>query len=371
MSKALLPAGFHDLLYPEASYQADIVARLSKSFEDNGYFKVNPPAMEFEESLFSGAGKSLENSTFRLMDPLSHKMMGLRADMTVQVARIAVSRLAMEPLPLRLSYSGEVFRVKGEGLYAERQLVQAGIELIGADTPDSDAEVVQMVVEALKKVGVTDLCVDFTIPGLVEIILEHLEIAADDKDIVIAAIKKKDTSYISKLGGKKTELLISLIDTDITVEKLLAIKLPKQAADLCYRLKDVLDILKNNIEDVAISIDPAEVVLSDYHNTIGFSVFSRKSRDEIGRGGRYVTDNNQSGVGATLYVNELFRILPKPIERKKVLVSYSASAEQIIKLHEKGFIVIRALGKQKDYRQEAIRLKCQYFFENNDIVAVS
>ena len=85
--------------------------------------------------------------------------------------------------------------------------------------------------------------------------------------------------------------------------------MPKAAVSLRDRLNDVVTILKNTISDVAISISPMEVMLPNYHKTIGFSIFSKNSKDEIGRGGRYITGEDTCGVGATLYVNELFRII--------------------------------------------------------------
>ena len=110
MKNALLPAGLHDLLFPKAGAQTDIVARISRYVDGYGYLKVSPPAIEYEDSLFAGAGRSLKKNTFRFMDPQSDKMMGVRSDMTVQIARIAATRLTNTPKPVRLSYAGDVFR---------------------------------------------------------------------------------------------------------------------------------------------------------------------------------------------------------------------------------------------------------------------
>src|SRR5271157_3079194 len=105
INPALLPAGLRDLLPPDA-------------------------------------GAAVAEQTFRLMDPDSQRMMGLRADTTPQVARIAATRLATAPRPLRLSYAGQCLRVRGSQLAPQRQVAQAGVELIGADTPSADAEIV-------------------------------------------------------------------------------------------------------------------------------------------------------------------------------------------------------------------------------------
>src|SRR5688572_10246851 len=104
--KALLPEGFHDDLPPDAEYEATIAERLLARFYAYGYDRVTPPLAEFEESLLSGSGKSLSRQMFRLMDPISQRMMGVRTDMTIQVARIAATRLSPAPRPLRLCYAG-------------------------------------------------------------------------------------------------------------------------------------------------------------------------------------------------------------------------------------------------------------------------
>src|SRR5205807_3653931 len=106
---ALLPAGLYDLLPPEAEIEAEVTARLMGVLAAHGYERVKPPLVEFEETLLSGAGAAMAADTFRTMDPISHRMIALRADMTPQIARIAATRLPHRPRPLRLSYAGQVF----------------------------------------------------------------------------------------------------------------------------------------------------------------------------------------------------------------------------------------------------------------------
>jgi len=139
---ALLPAGMHDLLPPEAEIEAGVVAQLMATLAAHGYERVKPPLVEFEETLFSGAGAAMANSTFRMMDPVSHRMIGVRADVTPQIARIAATRLGGAPRPLRLSYAGQVLRVRGSEIRPERQIGQVGGELIGAAGPAADVEAI-------------------------------------------------------------------------------------------------------------------------------------------------------------------------------------------------------------------------------------
>ena len=99
--RALLPEGLHDDLPPAAEHEAAVIDILLSAFRQHGYARVKPPLVEFEESLLAGPGQGLSRNMFRLMDPISQRMMGLRADMTPQVARIATSRLAKRARPLR------------------------------------------------------------------------------------------------------------------------------------------------------------------------------------------------------------------------------------------------------------------------------
>src|SRR5579864_688084 len=130
---ALLPQGLRDLLPPDAAIEAGVVARQMAVLAGHGYERVKPPLVEFENNLLAGAGAAMAKETFRLMDPVSQRMIGVRADMTPQVARIAMTRLKNAERPLRLCYAGQVLRVKGGQIRAERQVGQVGAELIGSD----------------------------------------------------------------------------------------------------------------------------------------------------------------------------------------------------------------------------------------------
>jgi ATP phosphoribosyltransferase regulatory subunit len=168
----LLPAGFTDLLPPEAEHEAALVEALMESFARHGYERVKPPLLEFEESLLAGSGAAVADQTFRLMDPVSQRMMGLRADTTPQVSRIAATRLGAAARPLRLCYAGQVLRVRGSELSPERQLPQAGIELIGGAAPEADAEVALVAAEALVHAGIGDVTLDVTLPRLAHALIE-------------------------------------------------------------------------------------------------------------------------------------------------------------------------------------------------------
>src|ERR1051325_2711033 len=208
---ALLPAGLYDLLPPDAEIEAEATARLMGVLASHGYQRVEPPLVEFEETLLSGAGTATASDTFRLMDPISHRMVGVRADMTPQIARIAASRMSHMPRPLRLSYAGQVLRVKGSEMRPERQIGQAGAELIGAEGPGADVEAVAVAGEALQAVGVPRLSVDLTLPTLVPAIVDAYGLAGPHETALRAALDHKDAAAVASLAGNAGALLAELI----------------------------------------------------------------------------------------------------------------------------------------------------------------
>ncbi len=164
---ALLPNGLLDLLPPFAEHEAATIALLMKEFSAFGYLRVKPPLVEFEESLLGdGPGSKLARQTFRMMDPVSQRMMGVRADATAQIARIATSRLGGEKRPLRLSYAADVLRVNGTQLRPERQFCQVGCELVGVDGVVTDVEMPLVALKALSAARIENLSVDLTVPTL-------------------------------------------------------------------------------------------------------------------------------------------------------------------------------------------------------------
>src|SRR5580700_8908005 len=209
--RALLPAGLRDLLPPDAETEVCSVEALMEVFAAHGYQRVKPPLLEFEDSLLAGSGAAVADQTFRLMDPASQRMMGLRADTTPQVARIATTRLARSPRPLRLSYAGQCLRVRGSQLAPDRQVAQAGVELIGHDSPEADAETVVVAAEALSAVGLTRVSFDLTLPMLVPSLLDEADLTGPDRVALSRALDRKDAAAVSRHGGGLAPVLTDLL----------------------------------------------------------------------------------------------------------------------------------------------------------------
>ena len=308
------------------------------------------------------------NSTFRLMDPVSQKMLGLRSDLTIQVARIASSRLGHTHHPLRLCYTGEVLRVMPDDLNPERELVQAGAELIGEDNPRADMEVIYLAYDALSNAGVKSITIDITTPALIPKLVEEMGIGSERGPKLRAALDKKDPSAIAELAGENSELFIGLLEAagswSSSIEKMKTLSLPKIVSPILERLEAVAPIIAGENGNVQVTIDPVESRGFEYYSGLGFSFFSRGIRGELGRGGRYILngDSTVGSCGFTLYMETVLRALPNPIVKKRLLVPHSVNREVLISLRKDGWITVSLLKKVDSLRNEAKRLNCSHIF---------
>jgi ATP phosphoribosyltransferase regulatory subunit len=379
--RALLPAGLSDVLPPDAAFEAEMVEKLIASFARHGYARVKAPLVEFEDGLLSGAGAAMAADTFRLMDPVSQRMMGVRADITPQIARIAATRLKNAPRPLRLSYAGEVLRVKGTQLRPERQIGQVGVELIGAETPQSDAEMVLMAVEALSQLGVPRMSVDLTVPLLVPSLVGTLDLTDETRSALITALDRKDAAAVARLGATHAKLLSALLaaagEADTALAALAKLHLPHAAAVERARLGEVAALIRAEAPDLVLTVDPVENRGFAYHTGISFTIFSPGVRGELGSGGRYVAVNGtiesagprgEPATGFTLYVDTILRVLPAATRGPCVFVPLGHAGEVARQLRQQGWTTLAGLAKVDDVIAEAHRLGCTHVYLEERVV---
>jgi ATP phosphoribosyltransferase regulatory subunit len=373
---ALLPLGLRDLLPPEAAAEAVAVGRLMGMLESHGYERVKPPLVEFEESLLAGPGAATAPEMFRLMDPVSQRMIGLRADMTPQVARIAAYRLGKAPRPLRLSYAGQVLRARGGQLGPERQIGQVGAELIGADGAAADVEVIALAAEALGRVGVAGLSVDLTLPPLVPAVCAACGVAGSAAAALRAALDHKDAAQVSELGGVAAPLLAKLLAAAGPAEAALAalsrLALPEAAAAERARLAEVVALLQMRAPQLLITVDPVENRGFEYHSGISFSFFSAVGRAELGRGGRYLAGDGtpEPATGFTLYTDTVLGAAPPPAVSRRIFLPEDTAPDAGATLRGEGWVTIAGLGAVADPAGEARRLGCGHALLAGKIVAV-
>jgi ATP phosphoribosyltransferase regulatory subunit len=378
--RGLLPAGLGDLLPPDAAREAGAIGIAIERFAAFGYERVKPPLVEFEESLLGGPGAALAPQTFRLMDPVSQRMMGVRPDMTVQVARIAVTRLKHEPRPLRLSYGGNVIRVRGTALKPERQFAQVGSELIGVDSADADAEAVLLAVDALRAIGVADLTVDLNLPTLVAAVAAGLKLSAETLRRVRRALDRKDEGGIAKALGdskKAADMLVGLLraagPAEPGIARLTALKLPGAAAAEAARLAEVVTLVRAADEDLPMTLDPVEYRGLEYQTGVSFSVFDLKGREELARGGRYSAGYPEDGVsepatGFTLYMDAVLSASDTAPERPRLFLPPGTPWSEAAPWQAKGYAVVRGVTASAEPRIEAKRLRCSHALIDKEAV---
>jgi ATP phosphoribosyltransferase regulatory subunit len=373
-SPALLPAGLHDLLPPDAETEAASVAALMGVFDLHGYQRVKPPLLEFEESLFAGSGAAVAEQTYRLMDPDSQRMMGLRADTTPQVARIATTRLAGAGRPLRLSYAGQCLLVRGSQLAPDRQIAQAGIELIGPDSPQADAELVLVAAEALAAVGLTRVTFDLTLPTLVPALLAEAGMAAPPPRALLRALDRKDAAAVRQHGGPLAttlnKLLLAAGTADAALAALAEAALPPAAQALAARLGEDVAAIRARAPELKLTIDPIEFRGMRYHTGVCITVFAPGRYEELGRGGRYICGEREPATGLTLYPDAILRTAPARVARRRVYVPLGADPLAAAGLRREGFATVAGLEPTDDPHQAARNLSCSFVFEAGVLSAV-
>jgi ATP phosphoribosyltransferase regulatory subunit len=365
---ALLPAGLRDLLPPDAETEASAVEALMTVFAAHGYQRVKPPLLEFEDSLLAGSGVAVGDQTFRLMDPDSQRMMGLRADTTPQVARIATTRLGRAPRPLRLSYAGQCLRVRGSQLAPDRQVAQAGVELIGHDSPEADAETVVVAAEALAAVGLTRVSFDLTLPMLVPSLLDDAGFTGPDRAALARALDRKDAAAVSRHGRSLapvlTDLLLAAGAADRALAALAEAHLPNLAGALAERVAETVAAIRAAAPALRLTIDPVEFRGFRYETGVSVTVYAPGRHEELGRGGRYICGENEPATGLTLYPDAILRVAPPRQARPRVFVPLGADPDIVTRLRAAGFATVAALAATSDETVEATRLGCSHILRD-------
>ncbi len=376
--KALLPAGLSDLLAPTARAEAEAVERLVACCEGYGYERVKPPMLEFEESLLAGAGSAVAGETFRLMDPVSQRMLGLRADMTPQVVRIAACRMTAAPRPLRLCYAGQVLRQRGDQLRPERQFAQVGAELIGSESAAADAEVALLAADALTTLGVRGLSLDLCLPALVGTVGKALGLPERQLRLLGAALDRKDAAAVSDLAGDKCQPFLDLLGSvgplETSLPQLAALDLPPAAAKQVTRLSEVAAILVEAAPDLTLTIDPVEHRGHVYQIGLSFTLFGMGVRGELGRGGRYLADcldgGSEPGTGFTLFTDTVMRAIEAGSGPARLYLPFGAPRAAAIALRQEGWATVNGLSAQEDPVREAQRLRCSHLWREGRVDAL-
>lgn len=304
----LLPEGFHDSLPPHAEAASRLQRDVLDTLASHGYARVSPPLAEYEDVLANRMTGSAKSDLMRFVDPISQRTLALRPDITMQIGRIAATSLADQARPLRLSYSGQVLKLRSGQLRPERSRLQIGAELIGSDSVVAASEIVSVAIEALEQAGVSGITVDFTMPDLIDILaagplpLNSAQIAE-----VRAELDMKDAGGLAEIGATGFLPLIEATGPfQSAMEKLRGFD---SEGLLASRLDGIAEIA-NSIEGQAnLTLDPTERHGFEYQSWFGFTLFAEGFVGALGRGGSYEIMNAhgqpESAVGFSLYPSPL------------------------------------------------------------------
>lgn len=370
---ALLPAGLRDILPASAQTEAEIVDALVAYFAAHGYERVKPPLLEFEETLLSGAGAARAKETFRLMDPISQRMMGLRADMTPQIGRIATTRLRTAPRPLRLSYAGQVLRVRGGQLRPNRQFGQVGVELIGSDSMGADIEVVLLAAEGLRTSGIRGLSVDLNLPPLAPALAAAMDLPVQDTGRLMAALDHKDVAAVRAVLGERSRLFTDLLRAvgpiETALKQLEGIALSDSIVPMIGEFCEIARRIRTAAPDLSLTVDPLERRGFEYQAGTCFTIFARGVRAELGRGGRYFAGAGNGGprepaTGLTLFADTVVQAAGAPQRGRRVLVPQDLPRAKGEALRADGWITVTALDGPVATVSEARRLSCGHVWDN-------
>lgn len=356
MSRAwLLPEHIADVLPAEASRIESLRRRLLDHAARCGFELVIPPLLEHLDSLMSGAGSDLELQTFKLVDQLSGRTLGLRADTTPQAARIDAHLLNREGVT-RLCYCGPVLHTRPHGVASQRELLQFGAEIFGHSGLEADLEIQDLALDLLSEVGVRECVIDLADARLLKAVLEPTHASAHLHADIVAALGRKDEAA---LGALRTALPVEVSESlrellglygDERVLPAARERLPAHAA--ISRALDELAWLAQHLgtgrPSASIRFDLCDVGGWGYYTGARFSIFCAGSHDAIARGGRYdevgaAFGRNRPAAGFSLDVKALSRLVPQKPPGSAIRARWSGQPglrTAVRRLREEGEVVV-------------------------------
>ena len=358
-----LPENIEDLLPADAKKLERLRRTALDLFASHGFELVMPPLLEYVESLLSATGHDMDLATFKLVDQLSGRTMGIRADTTPQVARIDAHLLNRQGVT-RLCYAGSVLHTLPAGLGKSRQPFQAGAEMYGHAGLEADIEIQQLMVDVLRTLGVIDVQLDIGHPAIFRSLIASANVSADIAEQAFLATEAKDIAMLksleARLGGafQAIATLPTLYGDALTLAHAAEI-LPKQE-NITEALSHLVQIEKHfSQQGIKVSVDLGELGGFNYESGITFAAFAHGASDAVARGGRYDEIGKAFGRArpATGFSMDLKALLPLIIDepiRGAILAPAQPDADaraEIAKLRASGEVVIATLPGHEAHRE--------------------
>lgn len=369
VNRWLLPDGVEEVLPAEAQSVEQLRRRLLDLYASWGYELIMPPLIEFTDSLLSGVGGDLDLLTVKVVDQLSGKLMGLRADMTPQAARIDAHSYVKSG-PSRLCYADHVLHAKPKSPLAVRTPLQAGVELFGEASLDADIEVITLLLESLAQINVPKITLALGHVGICRALLESLALNAAEESIFFDLLEAKDVAEIKRWAGENFEstqtinwlttlpTLCGGIDTLINACELLQ-DAPGEVEAAIDELRAVSDVIAERYPDINVYFDLSELRGYHYHTGLVFAAFAEGFGDAIANGGRYDHIGEAFGrarpaTGFGLNVTSVLSLLSLTQPSNGIYAPSSADTKQwhaIQALRVKGERVVSGLSQTPDFTE--------------------
>ena len=368
MSSAwLLPEHIADVLPAQARHIEELRRGLIDAARSYGFELVMPPLLEHIESLLSGAGRTLDLKTFKLVDQLSGRTLGVRADSTPQVARIDAHLLNRAGVT-RLCYCGPVLHALPSGLHSTREPLQFGAEIYGHGSLEADLEVQDLALDCLRSAGLAGVMLDLGDARIVRGVLAGVMVGAERLGEVYAALASKDAAALRELSRGYPEEARNALQTLVTLyggAEIVAIarrNLPQRP--LVHAALDDLQWLAQRIEqahpEVKVGFDLADIGGNGYYSGARFAAFVAGSPDAVARGGRYdevgaAFGRSRAAVGFSLDLKALAVIAAARPLHAAIRAPWAEDAAlraKVRDLREQGETVVRILPGHEHEAQE-------------------
>ncbi|MFV2060551.1 MAG: ATP phosphoribosyltransferase regulatory subunit [Gammaproteobacteria bacterium] len=363
----ILPEGIEEILPPQAKQLDSMSRQLLDLFYSWGYELVMPPLIEYLESLLKGSASDLDLQTFKITDQLNGRMMGIRADLTPQVARIDSFHLANDTVS-RLCYLGTVLHTKVNGLTGSRSPMQLGVELYGHKGIESDIEMIQLMFETLTHAGINSLYLDIGHVGIYRELVKQAKLTAEQEAELFDILNRKSKPELKillatwSIDKDMINVFSSLIDLNggvdvINKAKSVLAKANKAVLAALNNYEKIVTHIQKLVPDIIIHCDLAELRGYHYHTGVVFSALAAGQGDAVAWGGRYdniaaAFDNPRPATGFSTDLKKLLAISSLAASAtKSIMAPYDINDEQLqneIKaLRASGECVITLLPMQK------------------------
>lgn len=292
----LLPDGVEDLLPPMAGRIEALRRALVDTYQRWGYDLITPPLIEYLESLLTGTGNELDLQTFKLTDQLTGRLMGVRADMTPQAARIDAHTLRRSGVT-RLCYAGHVLRARPDHLLASRAPIQTGCELFGSRDGAADQEIIHLMLETLKVAGLESVHLDLAHVSIYQCLADAAGLSRQTEAAVFSALRRKSIPELDELlvdakPGSAAEMICRLARLGGGPDALKEageqlLNAPPAVMHALEELAQVAEAVSHRFPQVSLGFDFCELRGYNYHTGLVFAVFVPGHGSALAQGGRY------------------------------------------------------------------------------------